>query len=123
MPVPEGKQFITLYRGLQGVQPHRVNHRSMGDIWTSSYGVAHTYASGQADDNTKNSTFGTIVRASVPVHAIKEDDTGDDLKEYRLHPGSKVEVNSKEFVQQRGESKRHSVPDDYWKKYPMKGTI
>lgn len=122
MPVPDGQQFINLYRGLQGVSPHRVRNKDIGDIWTSSPVVAHKYATGDVDDGATHN-FGTVIHAKVHVSAIAEDDTGDHLREYRLHPGSEVEISDKRFAKQNESHKTWEEPLDWKNKFPIKGTI
>lgn len=44
MPVPTGKQWVRLYRGLANTTPENVDTRGIGPHWTTDAGVAYNFA-------------------------------------------------------------------------------
>lgn len=74
MPRPTGPQFVTLYRGLEGVSPDMLDKGQMGMHWTPKYDVARSYAN--AENSYSNEDFdehgGVVVEAKVHKRHIIE---------------------------------------------------
>lgn len=114
-----GKQFVQLYRGLEGITPSTLDAHQMGPHWTTDYDVARNFAGVDWED-----TEGTIVGAKVhkkhiiPVGSQEHDnikdrwgiaDSDEPLgrleKEHTVRSGAPIHITEITHIPNEGSSK------------------